>query len=79
MTTIQDSADKNAFAEAIIAFSLATTTAILIKLPNLFGLDLDQDESFYIKNISFFVLPLLTGYFVWKRKLACLSCWLLHL
>lgn len=57
------------YKEAVLAFSLAIGAAILIKLPNLFGLDLDQNESFYVKNISFFVLPLLTGYFVWKRKL----------
>ncbi|HET8865569.1 MAG TPA: hypothetical protein VFM80_07710 [Gracilimonas sp.] len=69
MTTLQKSADKNAFTEALVAFSLAIAAAILVKLPSLFGLDLDQNESFYIRNISLFVLPLLTGYFVWKRKI----------
>lgn len=69
MTTTQKSDDKNALTEAIVAFSLAISAAILIKLPSLFGLDLNQNESFYIRNISLFVLPLLTGYFVWKRKL----------
>lgn len=60
---------KETFNEAIIAFALAIAAAILIKLPSLFGLDLNQNESFYFRNISLFVLPLLTGYFVWKRKL----------
>lgn len=69
MTTLQKYADKNVLTEAIVAFSLAIVAAILIKLPSLFGLDLDQNESFYIRNISLFILPLLTGYFVWKRKL----------
>lgn len=55
--------------EAVIAFSLAVLAAVLVKLPALFGLDLDQDGSFYARNLSFFVLPLLTGYFVWKRGL----------
>lgn len=55
--------------EALLAFILAVAAAILIKLPTLFGIHLEQHESFYIRNISFFVLPLLTGYFVWKRQL----------
>jgi hypothetical protein len=68
-TTSQQYHDKNALKEAMIAFSLAIAAAILIKLPSLFGLDLDQNENFYIRNMSFFVLPLLTVYFVWKRNL----------
>lgn len=68
-TTSQQHYDKNAFKEAMIAFSLAIAAAILIKLPSLFGLDLDQNESFYIRNISLFILPFLTSYFVWKRKI----------
>jgi hypothetical protein len=59
--------------DGIVAFGLAVMAAILIKLPTLFGITLDgsaANESFYLRNLSFFVLPLLTGYFVWKRKLA---------
>lgn len=59
--------------DGIVAFSLAVVAAILIKLPTLFGYSLDggqASESFYMRNLSFFVLPLLTGYFVWKRQLA---------
>jgi hypothetical protein len=53
-----------------VAFVLAVAAAVLIKLPPLFGLDLNQHaESFYARNLSFFVLPLLTGYFAWKRRL----------
>ncbi|MHB8050672.1 MAG: permease prefix domain 1-containing protein [Coriobacteriia bacterium] len=55
--------------EAIAAFSLAVLAAVIIKLPALFGIGLDQYLSFYARNLSFFVLPLLTGYFVWKRGL----------
>lgn len=61
--------EKNSLTEALIAFSLATSAAIIIKIPSLFGFDLDQNESFYIKNMSFFILPLLTVYLAWKRKL----------
>ena len=55
--------------EAIIAFALAVAAAVLIKVPALFGIRMDQDGSFYARNLSFFVLPLLTGYFAWKRRL----------
>src|SRR3712207_9286064 len=30
---------------------------------------MDQDAGFYARNLSLFVLPLLPGYFVWKRRL----------
>jgi hypothetical protein len=55
--------------DAIVAFSLAVAAAVLIKVPALFGIQLDQDVSFYARNLSLFVLPLLTGYFAWKRRL----------
>lgn len=56
-------------AEAIVAWGLAVAAAVLLKLPALFGLDMGEDMSFYVRNLSFFVLPLLAGYFVWKRGL----------
>lgn len=52
-----------------VALVLAVAAALLVKAPVLFGIDLDQ-ESFYIRNLCFFVLPLLTGYFVWKRRVS---------
>jgi hypothetical protein len=56
--------------DAIVAFCLAVAAAVVIKVPStLFGIGLDQDAVFYARNLSLFVLPLLTGYFVWKRRL----------
>jgi hypothetical protein len=55
--------------DAIVAFVLAVAAALLVKLPELFGISMKESESFYLRNASFFVLPLLTGYFVWKRRL----------
>ncbi len=55
--------------DAIVAFCLAVAAAVAIKLPALFGIQLDQNAGFYARNVSLFVLPLLTGYFVWKRRL----------
>ena len=54
--------------DAVVAFSLAIAAAVAIKLPSLFGLQMNGDEGFYVRNLSFFVLPLLTGYFLWKRQ-----------
>ncbi len=53
--------------EAVVAFALAVAAAVAIKAPVLFGADPAQDASFYIRNASLFVLPMLTLYFVWKR------------
>jgi hypothetical protein len=54
--------------ETIVVFALALVAALLVKMPGLFGLDMsDKDAPFYLRNASLFVLPLLTGYFAWKR------------
>jgi len=59
--------------DAIVAFCLAVGAAVAIKMPALFGVQLDEhkaeDAGFYARNLSLFVLPLLTVYFVWKRRL----------
>jgi hypothetical protein len=56
--------------DAVVAFSLAVAAAACIKVPALFGIDLGNEAGFYARNLSLFVLPLLTGYFAWKRRLA---------
>jgi hypothetical protein len=55
--------------DVIVAFCLAAAAAVAVKVPVLFGFDLDRDAGFYVRNASLFVLPLLTGYFAWKRRL----------
>jgi hypothetical protein len=66
-----DSGEQRALArtDAIVVFCLAVAAAVIIKVPALFGITLDEDAGFYARNLSLFVLPLLTGYFVWKRRL----------
>ncbi len=61
--------DASARREGIVAVVLAVVAALLIKLPAIFGLDFVDDGAFYARNLSFFVLPVLTGYFAWKRGL----------
>jgi hypothetical protein len=62
-------AGTRARTDAIVAFCLAVAAAVAIKVPVLFGMQLDQDDGFYARNLALFVLPLLTVYFVWKRRL----------
>jgi hypothetical protein len=56
--------------ETIVVFALALVAALAVKVPELFGRAWGAagDEMFYARNFSLFVLPLLTGYFVWKRQ-----------
>jgi hypothetical protein len=56
--------------DSVVAFALAVAAAVAIKVPVLFGVELnDQHGGFYMRNLSLFVLPLLTGYFARKRRL----------
>jgi hypothetical protein len=55
--------------DATVAVCLAIAAAVVIKVPALFGIQWDENAGFYGRNLSLFVLPLLTGYFVWKRRL----------
>jgi hypothetical protein len=65
-----DASQAGARKDAIVVFCLAVAAAALLKLPALFGFGMEEYASFYVRNASLFVLPLLTGYFVWKRRLA---------
>ena len=66
--------------ETIVVFALAVAAGLAIKVPELFGRRWGAagDEMFYARNLSLFVFPLLTGYFIWKRRLRVRSgLWLL--
>jgi hypothetical protein len=63
-----DESANRAYVEPLVVLALALGAAFAIKMPALFGLRLDGgDESFYARNASLFVFPLLTVYFLWKR------------
>ena len=58
--------------DAVVAVALAVAAGLALKLPELFGRRIagaDADTSFYMRNLFLFVLPLLAGYFAWKRDL----------
>jgi len=72
-----DGSGKATRTETLVVFCLAVAAAVAIKVPVLFGLQLDGDEAFYARNASLFVLPPLAVYFAWKRGLAVMTCvWL---
>lgn len=53
-----------------VAFALAVAAAVAIKIPALFGIPFDPDQStFYPLNISFFILPFIAAYFARDRSL----------
>lgn len=65
-------APSGARTEAVVAVALAVAAALAIKLPEVFGISLrglENDAPFYARNMSLFVLPLLAGYFAWKRRI----------
>ncbi|HEX2095106.1 MAG TPA: permease prefix domain 1-containing protein [Longimicrobiaceae bacterium] len=64
-----DAAGGEARREMLVVFALAVAAGLAFKVPGLFGLEIDSNEGFYARNFSLFVLPLLTGYFVWKRRI----------
>jgi hypothetical protein len=53
----------------LVVLGLTVAAALAIKVPALFGLQIDGgDQPFYFRNAGLFVLPLLTVYFIWKRS-----------
>src|SRR5947208_1353965 len=63
-------------AEITIVLCLAVAAALAVKLPALFGFPLNPNDElpfFYPRNASLFVLPLVTIYFLWKRRSSVVS------
>ena len=62
---------RGATTEFWVMLGFALAAALAIKVPALFGYQLNGDDaSFYARNLSFFVLPFLAMYFIWKRGLS---------
>jgi hypothetical protein len=71
VSSIDEGGGATRWTEAVVAVGLAIASAIAIKLPVLFGIDFDggrEEGAFYLRNFSLFTLPLLAGYFAWKRS-----------
>ena len=68
---------KSARTEAIVAVALAGLAALLMKVPELFGRHWggsEEDQIFYVRNLSLFAFPCLAAFFAWKRRLDPVRC-----
>ncbi len=55
--------------ELLVVVLCVAAAVASVKLPSLFGLGIDDDDSgFYGRNLSLFALPALSAYFLWKRE-----------
>ena len=62
--------DGEARREFFVVLALAIAAALSIKLPELFGVSMVGDGArFYARNAGLFVLPFLTLYLGWKRRI----------
>ena len=64
---------QSARGELLVVVLLAALAAAAIKLPPLLGFEIDRNQGFYARNLSLFALPMLAGYFAWKRKLGTVA------
>jgi hypothetical protein len=73
-----DESAKVSRVEMFVVIALTIVAALAVKVPALFGRTMDDGaESFYLRNASLFVLPLLVAYFAWKRRAGLVTCvWL---
>ena len=68
---------RNARTEFVVVLGLAAAAGLAIKVPEVFGYRLIDGDVVYARNLSLFVLPMLAGYFAWKRGLSrTASLWL---
>ncbi len=71
MTPDADAPAATSHSEILVVLGLALAAALAVKVPSLFGIRLSPREEvppFYFRNAALFVLPLLTVYFIWKRR-----------
>jgi hypothetical protein len=54
--------------DLLVMVGCAAAAAIGIKTPELFGLNLADDDGFYLRNLSFFALAPLAAYFAYRRR-----------
>ncbi len=59
--------------DLMVMVGCALVAAIGIKVPVLFGLDLDDDSTFYLRNMGFFALVPLAAYFTLRRRVGVVA------
>lgn len=59
--------------DLMVMVGCAIVAAVGIKVPALFGLDFDDDDTFYARNMGFFALVPLAAYFTLRRRLGMVT------
>jgi hypothetical protein len=70
MASDDDASATTVSSETFVVLGLAVAAGLAVKMPALFGHPISPNEeapSFYLRNASLFVFPLLAIYFAWKR------------
>ena len=68
---VADEPANKGHAEFLVVLFFAVAAALVVKAPALFGHPISPNENFplfYARNASLFVFPVLSLYFVWKRR-----------
>lgn len=56
--------------ELLLIVLLAISAGLMTELTRLFGMSFEENDIFYLKNASFFVLPFITFYFIRKKHIS---------
>lgn len=59
--------DQPGHRDLAVVLAVAAAAAVLVKLPTLFGLDLETDAGFYARNLGLFATLPLAGLLAWRR------------
>ena len=64
---VDEAAGRRARNETLLVVMLALFAGLLSRLPEVFGIKLAGDGTlFYVRNLSFLILPTAVSYFIWK-------------
>jgi hypothetical protein len=65
---VGEPARRGVAAEFWVMLACAIAAGVAVKIPALSGYLIGADGGFFARNLSFFVLPFMALYFVWKRR-----------
>ncbi|MBX7268126.1 hypothetical protein KIF24_20185 [Micromonospora sp. Llam7] len=66
--TTDPATDTRSRRDLVAMVSCAAGAAVSIKVPELFGMSLEQDAGFYAANFALFALPWLAAFLAWRRR-----------
>lgn len=70
LTGESGSADTRSRRDLLAMIVCAVGAAVSVKVPELFGLNFEEDGAFYAANLTLFALPWLAAFLAWRRQAA---------